>query len=250
MRALVVITCCAATLALAGPPLTMADLRALATDAAWPELLARAQDVAPASRGAEWKAVVREAAVNSLKVTKAPQPPFADAERADALAARFPFLAGDADFDAARGDAVARGIGACLREDEAAKCWALERQYEEGLTGAAALKAARAFVANGSVKYRPMVLFAAAVTAKDSAVCADPELAAAVVASLDLPRDSAAAKSAMKVAFESCWTALAPALKESLRGASDSRLKNQCKPMRARKALSELQAALCSDVDE
>jgi hypothetical protein len=250
MRALVLAVGCTALLAFAGAPLTMAELKGLATDDAWPEVLARAQDVAPAGRTAEWKSLVRDAALKSLKPTKAVGHPFADAERADALAARFPFLATDADFDAARGDVVARGIDDCLHEGEGAKCWALEARYEKGLAGAAALKAAHAFVVFGSVKYRPMGLFAAAVTTKDAATCADSDLAVAVVAALDLPGEHEAAKSALKVAFEQCWTALAPALKTSLRGASDTRLKNICKPMRAKKALSELQDGLCSDVGE
>lgn len=236
--------------AAARPPISVADLKALVADKAWLEVLDKAQDVAPAERTAEWKAAIRDAAVASLLASPvANANSFAEAQRADALAARFQHLSTDPAFAAARSEAVARGIEACLGEAADASCWRLEAVYEKTLSGSGAARAARAFVKAGAVKYRPMVLFAAAMNSPDASVCTDPALAEAVLASLDLPSTHEAAKSAVKVGFEWCWAALAPQLKASLLGASDTRLSNVCKPLRLKKALTALQDAVCSDVE-
>ena len=236
------------SLALAGVPVSLADLTALAAQQAWVELLEKAQDVPPASRTEAWRGLVRDAAVATLR-GQAVLPAFTGAERADGLVGRFPFLGPDPAFTAARGDVVASDIERCLALPPDAPCWTAEGRYESSLTGAGALRAARAFVKAGAVKYRPMALFAAAVTAKDAPPCRDADLADAVVAALDLPPTHDAAKHATRVAFELCWSALAPRLKEALRSPTDARLANQCQPMRARRALTELQEDLCHDAE-
>lgn len=248
MITLALIGACA--LSVAAQPISIVDLKALAAAHAWHELLDKAEDVAPTERTSEWKTAVRDAAIASLQPDTAVHAPFDEAKRADVLATRFRFLTTDPAFDSARGEVVALGIDACLHEADDAPCWQLEAAYEKTLTGLAAAHAAQAFVKAGAVKYRPMALFAAAITSKDRNLCTDSALADAVIASLDLPVTHEAAKNAVKVGTGWCWPALASKLKASMVGASNTRLSNLCKPLRSKKALSDLQAEVCADAGE
>jgi hypothetical protein len=250
VKRLVQVSMCLASAAWASTPLKMADLKALAKDKSHAEILQKAGDVAPSERTPEWKELVAAAATASLKPGRQARPVFGDAVYADSLVDQYAFLDSDSAFDAARDEAVLRGITECMKEDDAHQCWNIEARYEATLTGDVALKAAKAFVKNGSMKYRPMGLFAAAITSKDSQVCKDADLADALAAAFDLPPHYAAAKAAVTVAFNQCWKALSPTLKDFMRGAETFRMQNLCKPMRAKKWLSELQEDLCRDAGQ
>lgn len=233
------------TFVLAKDPATLADLKTLADAKSYPELLERAEDVAPAARTDAWKDLVATAAAGVVRSTPIAKDPFVQASKADALLERFAFLAKRDGFLAARDEAIVTGLQRC--NDEA--CFRLFAPYEKTLLPAGSLAAGKALRRSGFVPYRPMVLFAKAVGTKDAAACKDTDVVDAVIAGLDTPEGSDTAKAAQQVAFEQCWSVLQPKLKASMVGASSTRLENTCKPMRAKKALSELQDELCRDVD-
>lgn len=225
-----------------------ADLPALAQQHAWAELLERAEATAPAERNDGWRALVASAATEVTRTARIAKDPFGPVEKADALSGRFTFLTGHAPFVAARDAAVVAGLQACFATGDT-DCFRLFARYEKTLAPAGSLAAGKALRRAGAFAHRPMVLFAKAVGAKDAAACGDADVAEAVDAGLDAPQGSETAAAARQVAFEWCFAALAPKLKESMRGAGSARLGNTCAAMRARKALTELQDDLCRDVD-
>ncbi len=249
-RTAAVLCCVLCSAAHAKDAVTLADLKALSEQKAFQELLEKAEGLPAAERTAAWRGLVATAAAGVITSGKKVKAPFTEASQAEALADRFTFLDDDAAFKAAKDQAVVKGLRDCMAEGSEGPCWDVFAKLEKTLKGPAALEAAKAFVSFGAVKYRPMVLFANGLTQKDGPGCADPALLDAVLAAFDLPPDSDGAKAAVRVTFETCWAALGPKRKEWLIGAGDNRFANLCKPLRSKKALSELQGELCKDAEQ
>lgn len=231
MNALVVLTLIGAT---------HADLAALAQQKAWVELLEKAETVLPAERDDRWRGWVGAAAAEVART--------APVEKTDALAHRFTFLSAHAPFVAARDAAVVAALERCLAANDDL-CFRAFVSVEKTLAPAGSLAAGKVLRHGGFQPQRAMVLFARAVGTKDAPACKDADVAEAVLAALDASPGTETAAAARQVAFDWCFTALAPQLKESMRGAGAARLENACAPMRAKKALTPLQDELCRDVD-
>lgn len=233
--------------ALARAPLTLEEFQALGAQKAWVELLERAEDVSPSARTEAWRTLVIEAAVAQTEAgTRDDKDPFAATRKARTLGQRYAFLAQAPRFLAARDAGAHQNLAHCL-DLERERCLDTYLELTPGLAPEAALEAAH-LVKKGHFPYVAMPLFAAAVgNKKDAGACADAALAETVIAALGLPPDDPRAASAKKVAFETCWTALGPKLKAAMVGASSYYLANACQPLRARKALTELQDELCRD---
>ncbi|QDE94160.1 hypothetical protein BHS06_19665 [Myxococcus xanthus] len=233
---------------LARPAATLEDLRALAVQKSWAELLERAEDIPPASRTDTWRALVTEAATAEVESAMAPddKDPFATARKARALGQRYSFLAKAPGFSSARDARGLKDLERCL-ELERSGCIDTYRELTGDASAETTLQAAR-LVKRGRFAYVAMPLFASAVRGgKEAGACKDEALAEAVLAALDLPATDSRAGDARKVAFEWCWSALGARLKSATVGASSYFLANTCQPMRARKALTELQDDLCKD---
>lgn len=233
----------AVTLLVAGATAAQDELSALANQGAWAELLEKAEKTPPAVRKDAWRQLVARAAAAVVKSAPPGKDGFDALGRADALVQRYGFLADTRPFPEARDEAVLAAAGRC--QDLGDDCWKRLGAWEPKLTPAGSLALGRFLRKAGFVAWRPMPLFARAVS--EPAACRDPDVLASTLASLDTPEDSPAAAAARQVAFERCWDVMKPALQESLRGASSYRLRNACAAMRAKKALSELQADLCAD---
>ncbi|WP_217911875.1 hypothetical protein [Myxococcus sp. AM011] len=248
-RHAVVMACLVSTVAVAKPPATLADLQTLASQQAWAELLERAEDVPPATRTDAWRGLVTEAATAEVEaVTPTDKEPFAAARKAHTLGQRYAFLAKAPAYATVRDASAVKGLERCLAKD-GRDCVETYQQLAVGTGPESALKAAR-LVKQGHFAYVAMPLFALAVgERKDSEACKDEALGVTVLAALDLPKDDARAAEARKVAFERCWAALGAKLKAATVGASSYFLENTCQPMRARKALTELQDELCKDAE-
>ncbi|RKH66174.1 hypothetical protein D7V93_04765 [Corallococcus llansteffanensis] len=233
--------------ALARAPATLEDLQALGSQKAWAELLERAEDVAPAARSDAWRALVTDAAVAQAAAgTSDDKDPFAATRKARTLGQRYAFLAQTPRFATARDEVARKDLEHCLDLDRD-KCLDTYLELNPDVGSEGALQAARA-VRKGHHAYVPMPLFAAAVGGKkDAGACKDDGLAETVVAALGLPATDPRAVSAKKVAFDACWSALGPKLKAAMVGASSYHLANTCQPMRAHKALTEMQEDLCKD---
>ncbi len=237
---------CLSHFALGKEPATQADLEALVAHAAFEELLERAEDVPVAARKDEWRAAVTRAAAASVS-QRPTKEPFSRAARADALGERYRFLAEQPAFTSARDEAVVAGAALCLEEAEYAPCWKDLARLESTLSPAGSLTLGRLMRKNGFVPARVAPLFCKAVDKKDAPACREVDLQDVVLAGLDLPVDEDGARAARLVAFAQCWSVMQPRVKASLVGASSYRLRNSCKVMRERKALTELQADLCTD---
>lgn len=234
--------------ALAKPPATQAELDTLASNGAWDELLERAEEVPASSRAEPWKTVVASAA--AARVThraQNAQEAFAGAIDADALKSRYRFLADREAFTTARDSAVIAGAARCMKDREDEACWKALGGFENTLSPAASFALGRLFKKNGWLPVRVMPLLEKGISGTDSAACKDAEVQEVTVAALDAPSDDASAVAARTVAFERCWVAMQPRLRAAMVGASSYRLRNACKPMRSKKALSELQLDLCAD---
>lgn len=232
-------------------PATQAELDTLAANGAWDEILERAEDVPAASRGEPWKTVVVSAATARVthRASSAPEA-FAAAVEADALKGRYRFLADREAFITARDAAVNAGAQRCMKDREDQACWKALAHFENTLSPAGGLALGRLFKKNGWLPSRVMPLLAKGISGADSALCKDPEVQDVTVAALDAPVEEASAAAARTVAFEWCWVAMQPKLRAAMVGASSYRLRNACKPMRERKALSALQLDLCADEEQ
>lgn len=225
----------------AGAPATMDDLQALATSGAWSELLERAEDVPAAKRSQLWKDLVTSAATAAVQV---------DDSRAAALAARYPFLSANAAFAKAHGEAALNAYEKCLRADRVGLDVVLD--CEGGLRKAVPNAKPELLAQAAKVlrrQYNPAAavdLYARAVAGSKD-VCADAGLQESVLAALELPSDTPRAKTGRALAFETCWAALAPAVKSAMVHASSYLRANACGPLRAKKALTEMQDELCRD---
>lgn len=250
IRVVVTLCCLVAVAAHAKDAVSLAELKALADQKAFQELIEKAEGVPATERSAAWRGLVATAAAGLLTPGTQAKAPFSEAQLAEQLAERFRFLDDDAAFRAARERAVVKGLRDCMAEGAERPCWTVFAKLEKTLRGPAALEAAKAFVDFGAVKYRPMVLFANGLTQKDGPACADPALYDALLASFDLPPDSDGAKAAVRVTFDTCWGALGGKRKDWLIGAGDYRFANLCKPLRAKKGLTELQDELCKDAGQ
>ncbi|MDP1917518.1 MAG: hypothetical protein Q8L14_14855 [Myxococcales bacterium] len=217
---------------------TLEDLEALAGQSAWVELLERAEDVPPAKRNDAWRGLVTKAATAVVQT---------DESRAQALSTRYGFLAKEPGFSKLQGTASVATLEKCLRRDDLkdalTECVSTFRKTNPK---ADALVEAARLLRKQWNPAAPVELYAdAAASAKET--CSDAGLSESVLAALELPRDATRAAAARKLAFETCWTALAPAMKQAMVHASSYLLKNACEPLRAKKALTEMQDELCRD---
>lgn len=224
--------------ALAGPA-TMEDLQALATTSSWDELLDRAQDIPAATRTQAWRDLVTSAATAAVQT---------DESRAPALASRFPFLSANPAFAKAHGSAAVTALERCLRDetrerDVLGTCLATFRKTSPSpqalLDGAKVVR--RTWNAAAAID-----LYAEATKPSKDA-CADAGLLESTLAALELPASEPRAKTGRTLAFETCWAAIAPGLKTAMVHASPYLLRNACAPLRAKKALTEMQDELCRD---
>ena len=227
-------------------PATLADLEVLSSKGAFAEVMERAQDVSPAARSEAWKSMVTTAALALVKSTAVTKDPFAPALEADVLSKRHTFLQEREPFQRARDGAVLAAAQRCFTEADGEPCWKELAVFEPTLTPVGGLELGRALRKNGAQPARVTALYARAAT-KDAAVCKDADVQDVLVASLEGPADGAPATAARTVAFSTCWSALMPKLKAAMVGPSASRLQNECKAMREKKALSPLQEDLCQD---
>lgn len=225
----------------AGAPANMDDLQAMATSGAWSELLERAEDVPAAKRAQLWKDLVTSAATAVVQ---------ADDSRAAVLAARYPFLSTNAAFAKAHGQAALSAYEKCLRADHEGRDVVLD--CEGGLRKAAPNPKPELLVQAAKAlrrEFNPAAavdLYAQAVAGSKD-VCGDAGLQESVLAALELPSDTPRAKTGRALAFETCWAALAPAVKSAMVHASSYLRANACGPLRAKKALTEMQDELCRD---
>jgi hypothetical protein len=232
--------------AFAAEPVTLDDVKTLASQGAYAELLEKAERVKPSERTAEWTRAVTRAAAEACDEKPATGNPLSQVECIGALAKRFAFLKADAAFQKRVETLVVEGVDDCkVRGFD--DCDLRVMRMSNQLKSETLMAAAKALIAGGYLKTAPMPLIADAVK-QNAALCADKTVSDVTLASLELPADSPRAQQAKSLAFGVCYAKLSAALKQAMVGPSDYLLKNACAGLKEKKALSELQADLCHDV--
>ncbi|MCC6337380.1 MAG: hypothetical protein IT380_25710 [Myxococcales bacterium] len=247
-RAAVVVALGLGLVARADKTWTLDDLKALDASRSYAELVEHAEDLPPKSRADEWKALVARAAAAVVSSTEdSPKQPFAGADRGVALSKRFQFLSADAGFQAAVEVSALSSMKKCA--PTGADCLALVMPAVPLHRPASLVELGKALRA-GRRPTAPMTLFARAIgSTVDHPACREAAVQEATVASLEFKPDEELASAARKVAFDACWKAMEKPLKAALVHASDALRRNACAPMRAKKALTELQDELCKEVE-
>ncbi|MCB9655666.1 MAG: hypothetical protein H6729_16200 [Deltaproteobacteria bacterium] len=231
----------------AGSTWTLENISAALKQHSYAEILDRALDVPAADRTEVWRSAVAEGAAGVIeKMTPTEKRPLSVVDRAAELVTRFNFIESDPAFVAARSKAILAALNQCWDTDDQRCLRALE-VHTKTLSGQAALDAAKV-LQRGSPAWSAAGFIKQAVDGTP-ALCKEALVGTVTVSALATPEDQSFAKDARRVAFELCWDALRPALKSGMVGASNTYLKNVCKSMRAKKALSELQDEICRDED-
>lgn len=221
---------------------SLADLKALAEQQSYEELLAHATDVAPAQRTPQWQGLV-EKAVNAV-VEDTPQ-----AERAwkmESFAKRFAFLKKSGSFKGGSSKAELAAAEQCFKGAwQGQECLdRLTHAVDRAKDSQFAFDAAKVVMRNQN-PYVAMPLFAKAIEGKSaSARCQDEALQRCVVAALGLPSDDARVKDAQGVA-DTCFDKLKKGLLVGLKDGSSYYRDNACPLLTKKKALSKTEAASC-----
>jgi hypothetical protein len=227
--------------AFAEPKASFEDLQAMAANASWEELLERAEDVPAARRTDEWRSLVTKAATAVVE---------RDEARAAALSTRYRFLADAPGFSRVNGSAAVTTLETCLRDDKPKDpLTTCVTAFKKSKPNGEALAAGARVIRRSWNPAAPLDLWTDAVSA-NKGLCKDAQLQESVMAGLELPKAEARAGLARTLAFETCWAAMQSVVKPAMVHASTYLLSNACDPLRAKKALTELQSELCKDQDD
>ena len=228
---------------------TLGDLKALATQHAWRELVEHLEDVAPANRDGAWRAVAQQAGLGLLADVTHTSP--ADALGVvEALLARYPTLKDSKEFMARRAELGAAAFDRCFRAKlETADACALRLPgfvAEDPANAELAFRLAKLLPARSPHQYA-VTAFALAIPNKDDPRCKDPDVRLAVIAALGLPRatNDELVTAGLALGMGVCWSALNDAILAAMGGGSPDLLANTCAPMKSRRALSPLLAKRC-----
>jgi hypothetical protein len=214
---------------------TIVDLRALARQRAWGELIDHLEDISPASRDADWRDLAEQACLGALTLAGSSGEAIALSER---LLRRYPVLKESRDFMAKRADLGARAFARCFD----ARDWAEACADELGpFVKADPTNTELAFRLGKMIsfwRHRWVALpaFAVAIQKKDDVRCSDPDVSRAVVSGLHLSKqmNGDVVSEAVHLASDLCWNALHSAVRDAMGDDSEDILRNACAFVKAR----------------
>jgi hypothetical protein len=227
---------------------SMDDLKALAGQEAWTELVQHLGDIPPAKRDEAWQKLAEQGAVGYLDGEKNQWSAFM---AADGLTKQFPTLKKSPVFMAKRGEVGLKGVETCYREDPGAyaECHknALELIAADPSTDLA-FKAGKVVRLNQNAAAAVPFFAKAMKGRKGAAECKDDDLKLAVIAGLGQPTEYSDVPLAKEIASEDCFDALKDALKTEMgsSGKGSYFFTNACGFLKEHDALSGLQAKQCS----
>jgi hypothetical protein len=231
----------------------MADVQALAKSKSWVELLAKAHNVPASERDASWQSLVTEAAIaHATDASITDEQAAADDESELQL---YPHLAQSRPFMDARGKRAMTWFKACFRQsytiddcDKLAKAFASADPNNSALARELGDLVMASTTAKGlAVRYYAQALTAAQHQKNDKAVkdiCGTSDLADALANAMTF-EDATAVAQANTVAFDICWPQLNHDDFAKNATASDAAMKNACKGLIAKKALSGVREKKC-----
>ena len=235
-------------------PYTMADLRALAQQQAWGELIDHLEDIPPSSRDAEWRRVAQQAGLGALSIAGRTGPS-EGLWLSESLLGRYPVLKESRDFMSKRADLGYAAFDKCFRGriEWADACG-------ERLTPFVLADPSNADLAFRVAKLVPPPVhhwyaapaFAVAIQKKDDPRCQDPDVRLAVIAGLgqSLPGKPDVVNASIQLGSALCWSALHDAIREAMGGDGADYLKNTCPFMKSRQTLPPLLTKRCDTVTE
>jgi Caspase domain len=239
-----------------------AELDALAAARSWSELRGQLTNVKPTARDAHWAALAEQAAIGELTPLANSARPFSDRLAAlEHYATAFQVLTDNPKFLALRASIGLSAFGDCLDQGYGTTFADCRRELEAFVrTTPDSVGTARADLARDAARLvgrklnRPAAapFFAIAIeppAGANEAVCADPDLATAVIAAFGRPPDWNEAKAAGALT-EACWKTLGPAVVAQVaRETGDSYyLGNTCPILLKRDALTGLREARCREI--
>ncbi len=235
----------------AGRVLTIVDLRALARQRAWAELVEHLSDVPPAARDREWQSLAQTACLEEVNHERL-KSPLAALGLGEALLQLYPALAESREFMNARADLGLQAFERCFEQDRTSEgCAAHLRAFVRADPTASDL----AFKLGKLVPPRAhgrlaVPAFAVALRTPDDPRCNDPDVKRAVLSGLSVPRagNEALLGESVELASNVCWRALAPAITDRMGGDSTDYLRNVCPFVRTRGALTRLMSSTCDAV--
>lgn len=232
----------------------LADLDALAKQAAWQELLDHADNIAPSQRTAHWSELVEQAAVGMVSELDTERLTYTALPAVDELARRYPVLKHSKPFMAKRANVGLRVFTRCF--DLAGDSGADAKMCGERLAGFADadpdnLELARQ--ALGLIESRIHFRSAAPFTIyyrlirNDKKQCSNDGAKWAVIEALALDKSDARVAQARELASTTCWGQMQNQLVDALTTAHDGAhyFENSCGFLVDKKALATLQTNRC-----
>ncbi len=230
-------------------PYTLADLKTLVSQKSYKEAVDHLGDVSPSERNADWQAVAADAAAgyigglsNDNLVTKV-----VEIERVDG---EFPPILKSAKYTKVRGEVGLKAYKACFENEYwIDECLDHAYKFIEADAGNTDLAFKMGKLVRLNAKHwAALRYFQKALAAKNpKAMCADEDVALAVVSGLGLPESYDALPIAKDVAQGPCWESLKkPILKAFGEDSENGYVRtNACGFLKAKKALTAEQAKGC-----
>jgi hypothetical protein len=233
-------------------PYAMADLRVLAQQQSWGELIDHLEDIPPSNRDAEWRGLAQQAGLGALSVAGR-KGPSEGLWLSEGLLGRYPVLKESRDFMSKRAELGYAAFDKCFRGriewldacGERLKPFVLADPTNADL----AFRVAK-LLPPPAHHYYAAPAFAVAIQKKDDPRCQDPDVRLAVVSGLgqSMSANPDVVNASVQLASNLCWNALHTAVWEAMGGDSTDYLKNTCPFMKSRQTLATLLAKRCDAV--
>lgn len=229
---------------------TIADLRALAQQSAWRELVDHIEDVPPSARNAEWIAIAQRTALGVL-ADRSQRGPAEGIIVAHALLARYPSLQASREFMTKRAEIGREAFARCFDAHlEAERCAAEIAPFVLASPEDRELAFRLGKLVPARVRgWYAVPAFVIAIDKKGDARCGDADVKRAVISGLGLSKSGHEDVVAQSVALASnvCSAELRSAVRDGMDGVSRDYLANTC-PFMKNAGLSSLQTKLCGEV--
>jgi hypothetical protein len=229
----------------------MADLRSLAQQKAWSELVDHLEDIPPANRDAEWQSLAQQAGLGALTLA-GQRGPVDGIYLSEALLQRYPVLKDSKDFMSKRAELGAQAFARCFQKDLwADSCAAHIKAFVEAdRTNQDLAFRLGKLLPPRSFGRLAIPAFAVAIQKKDDPRCQDPDVKRAVLSGLSVPKagnEDIVAES-VQLGSNLCWQALQPSITDRMGGDPTDYLKNTCPFVMAKRSLSIVMSKACEAV--
>jgi hypothetical protein len=234
----------------------LADLDALAKQAAWQELLDHAEDIPPSQRTAHWSQLVEQAAIAAITDVDTDKATFGGVAAADELARRYPLLKKSKPFMAKRADIGVRAFTRCfdLAGDSASGAKACGERlagFADGDPDNVDLARRAIGLIESRIHFRSAAPFSIYYRLigkqKGGKECGNDGAKWAVIEALALDKSDPRVAEAREVASVTCWDQMQNQIVDALQMPHDGAhyFENSCGFLVEKKALATLQTNRC-----